>query len=44
MGCGAGLIPSLGLPCNSGSKDVLVPAVRLKAVVGCPFAKPDLKV
>lgn len=23
-GCGAGLIPSMGLPCNSGSKDVLV--------------------
>ena len=30
MGCGAGLIPSLGLPCNGGSKDVLVPAVKLK--------------
>lgn len=31
MGCGAGLIPSLGLPCDSGNKDVLVPAVKLKA-------------
>lgn len=29
MGCGAGLIPSLGL--QGGSKDVLVPAVKLKA-------------
>lgn len=31
MGCGAGLLPFLGLCCYSGSKDVLATAVRLKA-------------
>lgn len=31
MGCGEGLIPSLGLPCINSSKDVLVPAVKLQA-------------
>jgi len=30
MGC-AGLIPAVGLPCNSSSRGVLVPAVKLKA-------------